>query len=336
MADQTRAPATRRPTITTVAKAAGVSIATVSRVMSGSHSVTPDLAARVHKVAEELAYRPSSAARGLALGSLRNIGVILPDLANAYFFDVVKQMHHGANADGYRMLVADYSGEAAEEYATAVDLLGQVDGLILLSSRIPATGLKDLARQATPVVLVNRIELGVDIPMVAIDNFTPMMELCGHLAQLGHRKVAYIAGSELSWQSRERWRGIEMAKVFGIEAVKVPSDGTIEGSYAAVEQALVHHPTALVCFNDLSALGAISKLRELGLRVPEDISVTGFDDIEIARHIDPRLTTVVSPKSQLGDQAWALMHAALERDPSASPPLLQAAMVVRASTGPAK
>ncbi|KXX55940.1 LacI family DNA-binding transcriptional regulator [Rhodococcus sp. LB1] len=336
MAEQTRASVARRPTITTVAKAAGVSIATVSRVMSGSSAVTPDLAARVQKVAEELSYRPSSAARGLVLGSLRNMGVILPDLANAYFFDVVKQMHHGANADGYRMLVADYSGAAAEEYATALDLLGQVDGLILLSSRIPTAGLKELARQSTPVVLVNRIELGVDIPMVAIDNFTPMMELCGHLAQLGHRRVAYIAGSELSWQNRERWRGIEMAKVFGIEAVKIASDGTIEGSFEAIEQALTHEPTALICFNDLSALGAISKLRELGLRVPEDISVTGFDDIAIARHIDPRLTTVVSPKSQLGDQAWALMHAALERNPSAAPPLLAVELVVRDSTGPAK
>ena len=98
------------------------------------------------------------------LGSLRNVGVILPDLANAYFFDVVKQMHHGAHADGYRMLVADYSGEAAEEFATAIDLLSQVDGLILLSSRIPTAGLKELARQSTPVVLVNRIELGVDLP----------------------------------------------------------------------------------------------------------------------------------------------------------------------------
>jgi LacI family transcriptional regulator len=311
-----------------------VSIATVSRVMSGSSAVTPDLAARVHKVAEELSYRPSSAARGLALGSLRNVGVLLPDLANAYFFDVVKQMHHGAHADGYRMLIADYSGDAGDEYATALDLLGQVDGLLLLSSRIPVAGLKELARQSTPVVLVNRIELGVDLPMVAIDNFTPMMELCGHLAKLGHRRVVYVAGSELSWQNRERWRGIEMAKVLGIEAVKVASDGTIEGSYAAVEEALTHEPTALICFNDLAALGAISKLRELGVRVPEDISVTGFDDIAIARHIDPRLTTVVSPKSQLGERGWALMHAALQHESGAPLPLLPADLVVRGSTGP--
>ena len=122
---------------------------------------------------------------------------------------------------------------AADEYATALDLLGQVDGLILLSSRIPPAGLKELARQTTPVVLVNRIERGVDLPMVAIDNFTPMMQLCGHLARLGHRRVVYLAGSDLSWQNRERWRGIEMARAFGIDAVRVASDATIEGAYAA-------------------------------------------------------------------------------------------------------
>lgn len=334
MADQTPAPR-RRPTITTVAQAAGVSIATVSRVMTGSPSVTPDLAARVNKVAAELSYRPSSAARGLALGSLRNVGVLLPDLGNAYFFDVVKQMHHSAHADGYRMLIADHTGDAVDELTTATDLLGQVDGLILLSSRIPASGLKQLARQSTPIVLVNRIELGVDIPMVAVDNFTPVVELCGKLAQFGHRRITYISGSDLAWQNRERRRGIEMAKVFGIEANTVTSDGTIEGAYRAVELALEHQPTALVCFNDLSALGAISRLRELGLSVPHDISVTGFDDIAMAKHLDPRLTTVKSPKTELGDHAWTLMAESLAGRQPVSPPLLTAELIMRDSTGPA-
>jgi len=334
MAEQTRVPASRRVTINTVAKAAGVSIATVSRVMSGGSAVTPDLAARVHKAAEELSYRPSTAARGLVLGSMRNMGVILPDLANAYFFDVVKQMHHGANADGYRMLVADYSGEASDEFDTAYDLLGQVDGLVLLSSRIPTSGLKELARQSTPVVLVNRVELEVDLPMVAVDNFTSMLELCGHLAGLGHRRIVYIKGSDLAWQNRERWRAIETAKVLGIEAKSVPSDGTIDGGYDVVEEALTHEPTALICFNDLTALGVISKLRARGLRVPEDISVTGFDDIAMARHLSPRLTTVVSPKAELGEQAWSLMRAALNNETTTSPPLIPADVVIRESTGP--
>jgi DNA-binding LacI/PurR family transcriptional regulator len=335
MTDRSRSTAGRRVTIETVAKAAGVSIATVSRVMSGSASVKPELAARVKKVAGELSYRPSTAARGLVVGSLRNVGVILPDLANAYFFDVVKQMHHGAAADGYRMLIADYSGDATDEFATALDLLGQVDGLVLLSTRIPAAGLKELAKQSTPVLLVNRVELGVDAPMVAVDNFTAMLEVCGHLAQLGHRRVVYVKGSDLAWQNRERWRAVEMARVLGIEAVAVPADGTIEGGYQAVDEALGHEPTALICFNDLTALGVISRLRERGVAVPDDMSVTGFDDITMARHLTPPLTTVVSPKTQLGHQAWEMMRAALKDEPVTSPPLIPAELVIRESTGPA-
>ena len=324
----------RRVTISTVAKAAGVSIATVSRVMSGSTAVKPELARRVQAAADELSYRPNSAARGLALGSLRNMGVIVPDLANAYFFDVVKQMHHAAAADGYRMLIADYSGET-DELTTALDLLGHVDGLVLLSSRIPVEGLKELARQRTPVVLVNRLEMGVDLPMVAVDNFTAMLQLCGHLAQLGHRRVVYLGGSPLAWQNRERLRAVEASKAFGIESTVIESDGTIETSYDLTEAALAHEPTALICFNDLSAVGAISRLRDLGLSVPRDISVTGFDDIVLSRHIDPHLTTVVSPKAEVGRQAWALMQGMVARHPVESPPLVPAELVVRESTGPA-
>ncbi|MFW3367581.1 LacI family DNA-binding transcriptional regulator [Rhodococcus qingshengii] len=301
--------------------------------MSGSSAVTPELAQRVSKVAEELSYRPSSAARGLARGSMRNMGVLLPDLSNAYFFDVVKQMHDAASADGYRMLVADYSGGAADEYATAVDLLGQVDGLVLLSSRISVDGLKMLARQRTPVVLVNRVELGIDIPMVGVDNFTAMLELCGHLAQLGHRKVVYLAGSPLAWQNRERLRAVEASRAFGIDFVVVESDGTIETSYGKVEEALTHDPTAIICFNDLSAVGAISKLRDLGMSVPKDISVTGFDDIELAHHIEPKLTTVRSPKSIIGEQAWSMMQGLLADRSVESPPLSPAELVIRESTG---
>lgn len=324
-----------RATITTVAKAAGVSIATVSRVMSGSTAVKPELAERVQRAVDELSYRPSRAARGLVLGTLRNIGVILPDLTNAYFFDVVNEMHRGAAEHGYRMLVADSTGDAEEELNTALDLLGQVDGLVLLSSRISTAGLKQLARRQAPVVLVNRVELGVDLPMVAADNFTPMMQLCSHLAQLGHRKAVYIGGSELAWQNRERWRAVQSSSVFGIEAVQVSADATVDGAYRAIPEALEHDPSVLICFNDLTAIGAISALRDRDLSVPTDISVTGFDDILLARHTIPHLTTVKSPKAELGRNAWALMQGLLDGKRPDSPALLTAEVVLRESTGAA-
>ncbi|WP_051023052.1 LacI family DNA-binding transcriptional regulator [Nocardia pneumoniae] len=335
MSERVRSTHPGRVTIRTVANAAGVSTATVSRVMSGVNTVNPELAARVRRAAEELAYRPSEAARGLARGGLRHVGLLMPDLANSYFHDIAKHLHQAASQAGFRMLIADHTGDPADEYTTAWDLMGHVDGLILLSSRITATGLKELARQTTPVVLVNRVELGVDLPMVGVDGFTGMLELCAHLADLGHRQVVYLSGSDHAWQDRERWRAIQTSHFLGIQAVRVECDGTLEAGYHAIEHALGHHPTALICFNDLSAIGAISKLRELGIDVPTDISVTGFDDITIGRHVPPALTTVASPRDELGRRAWSLLHAALEQQPPAEvSTLLTTSLIKRQSTGP--
>jgi DNA-binding LacI/PurR family transcriptional regulator len=330
-----RAPAHPKATIDVVARQAGVSTATVSRVLSGSTAVSAELVDRVQKAVRALSYQPNGAARGLASGSLRHLGVVVPDLGNAYFFDIVKHMHRAALAEGYRIMIADSNGDVDAEIATARDLLGQVDGLVMMSPRMSTDRLKELGRQPTPVVLVNRVELGVDVPMVAADNVTAVMDLCAHLADLGHRRVVYLAGSDLAWQNRERWKAVQTAsKLLNVHAVSVPGDGTIESGYAAVDAALRHQPTALICFNDLSALGAISALRDRGMTVPQDISVSGFDDIEIVRHVEPRLTTVVSPKDSLGAQTWAAMHALLAGEPVGPTILVPAELLIRESTGP--
>lgn len=325
----------RKPTIRTVAAAAGVSTATVSRVMSGIDSVNPELARRVREVAKELSYRPSEAARGLVRGELRNIGVLMPDLGNAYFHDIVKSMHTIASESGFRMLIADHNGEPGNEYDTALDLMGHVDGLALLSPRIETTRLRELAHQDTPVVLVNRVEIGVDLPMVGVDSFTATLEVCAHLAELGHRRITYLSGSELAWQDRERWRGIQTSsRMLGLDIARVESDGTIETSYDAADEALTHRPTAIVCFNDLGAVGVLSRLRDLGISVPDDISVTGYDDIAIGRHIHPKLTTARTPREELGRVAWQLMHASITGDRAdATEALLPAPLVIRDSTG---
>lgn len=330
-----RAPAHgTKATIDIVAQQAGVSTATVSRVLSGSMTVSAELVDRVQQAVKQLSYQPNGAARGLASGSLRHLGMIVPDLGNAYFFDIVKSMHRSALAEGYRIMIADSNGEADTELDTARDLLGQVDGLVVMSPRMSVAGLKELARQPTPVVLVNRIELGVDLPMVAVDNVTAIMDLCAHLAGLGHRRIVYLAGSDLAWQNRERWKAVETAsKLLNLHAVSIPGDGTLESGYAAVPVALEHSPTALVCFNDLSAIGAISALRDLGKTVPQDMSVSGFDDIEIARHTQPKLTTVISPKNEIGAHAWAALHDLLAGQAVTSSPTLPTHLVIRDSTG---
>jgi LacI family transcriptional regulator len=233
------------------------------------------------------------------------------------------------------MLIADHSGEPDDEYSTAVDLIGHVDGLALLSPRMSRARLKELTRHNTPVVLVNRVEFGVDLPMIGTDSFTAMLEVCAHLVGLGHRRVVYLSGNELAWQERERWRGIQASRVLGIDVTRVESDGTLETSYDDAEHTLVHDPTAIICFNDLSALGVLSRLRDLGINVPGDISVTGFDDIPIGRHTSPSLTTVRSSREELGRGAWDLLEASLARQPyDEQPVLIPAPLIIRQSTGP--
>jgi LacI family transcriptional regulator len=326
----------RRATIRDVAREAGVSIATVSRVLSDNPQVNAEMARLVRSAASKLGYSPNSAAQGLASGQYSSIGVAVPDLGNPYFNDILKSTAHAAAAHRYRMVVSDWGNDAEEEFLACQRQLSQVDGLLVLSSRMPVERLHELAAQPVPVVLVNRVELGVALPMVAVDNFSAMLELCQHLRDLGHTRVTYLAGSPLAWQNRERWKGIQQARIMGVEARLVQADATISAGYAATDEALTDQPTAIMAYNDLAAIGVMARLTELGIRVPEDISVTGFDDIEMAALARPPLTTATSPKAELGGLAWELLSAALKGKRAAVPPLLPAKVVIRSSTGPVR
>ena len=321
-------------TISQVAERARVSTATVSRVLSGSAVVNAEMAQRVRKAADELGYRPNAAARGLATGSHQTIALVVPDLGNQYFNDVIKVINVLAHRHGQRIIVADSEGDPNTEMDIVNDLSAQADGIVLLSSRLSPANLKVLASRKMPVVLINRVEFGVDLPVVAADNFSAMLELCAHLAAMGHRRVAYLAGSPLTWQNRERWRAVAQASVFGLDAVSIQADATIEAGYAACDEALRARPTAMICFNDLAAVGVISRLQELGLSVPDDISVTGFDDIDLSRYVRPALTTVRSPKNALGEHAWKLLMEGSESHPD-EPVMVEAVFVARDSTGEA-
>ena len=320
----------RPVTISQVAERAGVSTATVSRVISGSKLVNDGMAERVRKAVAELGYRPNAAARGLATGAHYSVGVVVPDLGNQYFNDIIKVLNVLASRGGQRLLVADSQGDAGIELDIVQSMAAQADGMILMSTRLSPAQLKVLAAQPIPVVLVNRLEFGVDLPVVAADNFPAMLELCAHLVSLGHRRAVYLAGSPLTWQNRERWRAVAQANVIGLDATLVQADATIEAGYAACDEALAQNPTAIICFNDLAAVGVISRLQELGLSVPDDISVTGFDDTDLSRYVRPALTTVRSPKDQLGETAWRLL---VTPDAVGDPVMIQTTFVARDSTG---
>jgi LacI family transcriptional regulator len=323
-------------TVSTVAVAAGVSIATVSRVMNGSTTVAPDMVQRVRAAAAELGYRPNAAAQGLARGRTGTLGVLLPDLANPYFHDVLKGVTAEAGRSGYRMLVANSEEDPDDELGLSQELLRQTDGLILCSPRMPRRDLLTLADGGRAVVCANRLAAGIGLPAVTIDAYAGMSGLCGHLARLGHRRVVYLRGPEHSWSSQERWRALDQAAAFGIDAVAIACGATMANGHAAVDAALGHDPTAIIAFNDIVAFGALARLRELRVGVPAQVSIAGFDDIPFAAYAAPAITTVRNPKELLGRRSWLLLARVLAGERGLEPEVLPPQLVARDSTAAAR
>jgi LacI family transcriptional regulator len=323
-------------TISEVAREAGVSIATVSRVIQGRPTVAPALAARVREVARRLGYRPSPMARGLAIGATGMVGILVPQLANPYFHEVIKAVGAGAGQDGFRMLVLESNDLVEDEPELAAALYAHADGLILCSPRMSDEALAALAVGRPRLVCVHRVPRGEHQPPgVACDMFTPMFELCRHLAQLGHRRVVYFFGSPHSWVNSERWRAVQHAATLGLEPLLVEAGPSIDAGYAATDAAVALSPTALLAANDLCAVGVLTRLRELGLRVPQDMSLTGFDDIPFSRHTQPALTTARIPRAEMGEEVWALMRSVMAGEAPPSRVLNTAEVLIRDSTGPA-
>lgn len=326
---------TRGVTISSVAEASGVSVATVSRVMNDSPTVAPQLAERVRESAARLGYRPNASAQGLARGRTGMIGVLLPDLANPYFHEVMKGLTAEAVADGYHTLVAASDEVAEEEMGLAHELLRQTDGLVLCSSRMPRGDLMEVLDAGRPVVSVNRQVSGLALPAVTVDSRRGMLAVCGQLARQGHQRVTYLSGPELSWSNRERCRALSESTAFGLTPSTVACGSTMDDGYRATDAALEHHPTAIIAFNDIVAFGALARLRECGIAVPDEVSIAGFDDIAFAAYASPALTTVRNPKEQLGRHAWRMLVRLLNGERGLEPQVLVPELVVRGSTGPA-
>lgn len=319
-------------TIRQVAKSAGVSVATVSRVLAGADSVSQELTARVLEAARELGYTPHAVAQSLARGSTRVVGVVAPNLANPYFYALIKAMLHEADRDGFRLLIADSDESLTAEAALALSLLGPSDGLVMISPRCNDEVLVELARQGKPVTVVNRHLEGLS--MVLVDNHSAMRRLGQYVVGLGHTRLVYLQGPARSWQERERWRAMRNLRMPGITVVPVRAGGTMEDGHAAVPKILTTGCTAVVAHNDLTAIGVIAGLAEHGLSVPADLSVTGFDDIPFARFTSPALTTVHTPTEDIGRAAWRTMAGLLRGDQPGARVVLSAEPLIRASAAP--
>ncbi|MER7044885.1 LacI family DNA-binding transcriptional regulator [Streptomyces jumonjinensis] len=323
----------KRVTIADVARQAGASVATVSRVLNGVDTVAPGLAERVRAAIVDLGYRPSAAAQGLARGRSGTIGVLVPDLANPYFHDIIKSVSAVARAAGSRVLVMDSNEDPAAERELTEDLLRYADGLLLCSPRMPRADLAAMAGRGAPMLVTNRQVPGLALHSITVDFFRGVMALCGHLARLGHRRVVYLEGPQRAWANDERLRALSGAEAFGLDVVSLPCGSTTDEGYAAARAALDSGATAVIAYNDFVALGVLAHFAELGVKVPDDMSLTGFDEIDMARFSAPPLTTVAVPRDRLGQIAGEALGRIMSGDEDIEPESVPVELRVRGSTG---
>ncbi|GAA5224411.1 LacI family DNA-binding transcriptional regulator [Nesterenkonia rhizosphaerae] len=304
------------PTIGDVAALAEVSRATVSRVMNGSTTVDPGIAERVRSAAASLNYRPSNLARSLSLGRTGTVAVSVPDLRNPMLHAVLQGVTEAAERDGYHLLVSIAGEDIAAEEAHFLDARQRCDGLILINPRGPQEQLRAVLQQAAPAVVVNRETSTLPAPCLSIDHQYGLTLLIEHLVSLGHRHLAYVAGPQGAVSDPPRRRAVSAAldthPQLRIDIVDGGRD-VFDGRRAA-ESAVSTGATGVLVFNDLVAVGLLARLHELGVDVPGEVSVTGFDDIDLSHCSFPALTTVGVPHHDLGRAAWAEM-AALLREP---------------------
>ncbi|MFT4307168.1 MAG: LacI family DNA-binding transcriptional regulator [Microbacterium sp.] len=322
-----------RHTITDVARRAGVSLATVSRVMNGHTSVAPDLAARVRAAAEELGYAASPLARSLVLGRTQTIAVVVPDLGNPTFQAILRGLSRAAATDGYHVLIADSAEQVSEERVLAAETRRRSDGLVLCAPRMSDDDLAALVAEVSPVVVINRAPQ-LDAPVVSADYGSALYGLVRHLYGLGHRSLVYLAGTARSASNAARLAALERARSENpdLAVAELPAGVDFDSGAAAAEAVIDSGATGALAFNDLVAMGLLSALAERGIRVPDDLSVTGFDDITFARYTSPPLTTATVPAAELGTQAWAAMLALLRGEQTPQDRIFAADLALRGST----
>ena len=305
----------RRIGIADVAEKAGVSHATVSRVMNGNAAVDPGIAARVRAAAAELKYQPNPVGRSLALGKTDTIGIVVPDLANPTFQAILRGLSIAAAQDGYRVLIADSSEVTSEEAILAGEARRRCDGVVLCAPRMGDAEPEELAPTLHPLVLINRTTVATNTPSLSVDYGQGIQELAQHLVGLGHRRLAFLSGPEHSASNRQRLVGLEKFRKEHpeIELKMLHGGSNFDSGHESTEAIIASGATGILAFNDLVAMGLLSGLHEHGVRVPEDISVTGFDDIPFAKYTTPPLTTAAVPINELGSLAWRRMREQIQQ-----------------------
>jgi LacI family transcriptional regulator len=332
-----------RATITDVAAEAGVHPSTVSRVLNdhAGSTIRPETRQRILVVADRLGYRPSALARSLRLQRTLTLGMLVPDITNPFFSSIIKGAEDAARERGYNLILCNSEDEPERE-ATYLRVLreGQVDGLLIASSQMADDTIAELREDAFPFVLLNRAAHGVDDLAVLVDNHAASVEVVAYLAALGHRRVGHIAGPQNTTTGVERRDGYRAAvlehRLADEPGLLVEAEAFSElAGHRALQVMLAGpaRPTAIFGANDLIAIGMLQGLREIGVRVPDDLSIVGFNDIPLAGLLEPALTTVHVPQLEMGVAGAHLLIDRLEGKPIGNVRvILPTELVIRASS----
>jgi LacI family transcriptional regulator len=330
-------------TIRDVASAAGVSIATVSRVFNRSTRVDERTADRVWRAAAKLDYWPNNAARSLTTNRTQTLGVLLPDLYGEFFSEVIRGIDRAAQQQQFQVLISSSHAHADEVVAAARSMRGRTDGLIIMASDTGCSEAVGQVSRGVPVVLINPSCKFIECSSVGVANFDGAFSAVQHLLRLGHREIAIIKGPAGNIDAEERLRGFrEAVAVAGWEPeafLEVPGDFTERAGYLAAEVILQKspRPTAVFAANDYMAIGLLSALHDVEIEVPQQLAVVGFDDIAMAKYLSPSLTTVHVDLHKLGERAVQLLlaaHRSGEKE-NCVREVLATSLVVRQSCGAA-
>lgn len=327
-------------TLRDVAREAGVSVATASRAINGLSNVTEATREAVMAAVKKLHFVPHSGARSLTRRKTDTIGVILPDLFGEFFSEIIRGIDLVAHESGLHLLLGNMHGNTHETAAAIAAMRGRVDGLLVMPPEVQPELLAAHLDPALPTVLLNYEAGSLDVPFVAVDNYRGAYAMTEALLARGARQVVHIAGPKHNRDARDRQRGFAdaMARI-GKERspVILPGDFSEEAGAQAARLLIQGQLPADAVFasNDLMAVGCIAQLGEAGIVVPRDIMVAGFDDIPLARHICPALTTMQVKIDRLGSTAMMLLLRLLRGEAlgAASATILTPALILRGTTG---
>lgn len=327
--------------ILAVAKRAGVSTATVSRVLNSSSKVREETAARVREAIAELQYVPNTSARSLRSGRTNLFGIVVSDIRNPFFPDMIEHFESLAGQHGIDVTFVN-TGYSEERFKAGVQRLMErgVDGIAIFTSEVSEGGLQKLRSSKLPVVFLNQPAITGEFRNINVDYVKGFLEAVEHLRMLGHDRIGFVAGPpSLSSAARRRMSFFAAMKEANLDidpAYIFEGDHRVTGGQAAGDRifSMKNPPTAVLCSNDMTAVGLLHTAQRLGRKVPDELSLVGFDDLFLTELVQPALTTLHLSRRELATRGFYALSSARDNTPGPQTSVLVPQLVVRASTGP--